>query len=145
MANLTNPEPLSQEAQRAFAELRASHQLRALTASEDGSGVNRLPGGVFGFTYSPVEDNFPLFNDRDLRSFETHKLADGRVLLLGFLTKEEAKSFEAATSETTIHLFPEPKGEATELVRVPLPRVVRHVESSARRGTGLELLVGAAR
>jgi hypothetical protein len=145
MANLTNPEPLSPEVQRAFESLRSSQKLRALTASEDGSGINRLPGGVFGFTYSPVENNFPLFNDRDLRSFETHKLADGRVLLLGFLTRDELKPFEESGSETTIHLFPEPKGEATELVRVPLARIVRHAENSARRGTGLELLLGPER
>lgn len=144
MANLTNPEPLSPEVQRAFQELRSSHRLRALTDAEDGSGITRLPGGVFGFTYSPVETNFPLFNDRDLRSFETHKLADGSVHLVGFLTGDEAKTFEQARAETTIHLFPEPKGEATVLVRVPLARVLRHAENSARRGTGLELLVGAA-
>lgn len=139
MANLTNPEPLSQEMNRELERIRAAHRLRALTDTESGGGVNRLPNGVYGFTYSPVEDNFPLFNDRDLRSFESHKLEDGNILLLGFLTSEEKETFEKRGSEAAIHLFPEPKGNADQLVRVPLARIARHVENSARKGTGLEL------
>jgi hypothetical protein len=45
----------------------------------------------------------------------------------------------------TFHLFSEPKGEANELVRVPLARIVSHVEDAARTGTGVELLVGPPR
>lgn len=144
MAKLTNPEPLKQELTRELERIRSAHRLRALTDSESGSGVKRLPNGVFGFTYSPAEDNFPLFNDRDLRSFEGHKLEDGSIFLLGFLTPEEKNALEKAGAEPTIHLFPEPKGSADQLVRVPLARVVRHVENSARKGTGLELLLRQA-
>ena len=143
MAQLTNPEPLSREMTQELERIRATYRLRALTEAESGSGVDRLPNGVFGFTYSPAEDNFPLFNDRDLRSFETHKLEDGSVFLLGFLTPEEKGAFEKAGAQPTIHLFPEPKGPADQLVRVPLARIVRHVENSARKGTGLELLLRA--
>jgi hypothetical protein len=141
MAKLTNPEPLPQELTRELERIRSAHRLRALTDEESGSGVKRLPNGVFGFTYSPVEDNFPLFNDRDLRSFEGHKLDDGSILLLGFLTPDEKSAFEKAGAGQTIHLFPEPKGKADQLVRVPLARIARHVENSVRKGTGLELLL----
>ncbi len=144
MAKLTNPEPLHQEVTQELERIRSANRLRALTESESGSGVNRLPNGVYGFTYSPAEENFPLFNDRDLRSFETHKLEDGSVLLLGFLTPEENASFEKTAAGPTIHLFPEPKGNAVHLARVPLARIVRHVESSARKGSGLELLLRPA-
>ena len=144
MAKLTNPEPLSQEVTQELERLRSAHRLRAITDSESGSGVNRLPKGVYGFTYSPAEENFPLFNDRDLRSFESHKLEDGSIFLLGFLTPEDKGSFEKAGAGPTIHLFPEPKGNAVELVRVPLARIVRHVENSVRKGTGLELLLRQA-
>jgi hypothetical protein len=141
MAKLTSPEPLPQEATQELERIRSAHRLRALTETESGSGVNRLPNGVYGFTYSPNEENFPLFSDRDLRSFEGHKLEDGSIFLLGFLTPEEKASFENAGAGSTIHLFPEPKGNAVQLVRVPLTRIVRHVENSARKGTGLELLL----
>jgi len=143
MAKLTNPEPLSQEVTQELERIRSAHRLRALTDSESGSGVNRLPKGVYGFTYSPAEENFPLFNDRDLRSFEGHKLEDGSIFLLGFLTPEDKASFEKGAGPT-IHLFPEPKGNAVQLVRVPLARIVRHAENSVRKGTGLELLLRQA-
>jgi hypothetical protein len=141
MAKLTNPEPLSQEVTQELERIRSAHRLRALTNTESGSGVSRLPNGVYGFTYSPAEENFPLFNDRDLRSFEGHKLDDGSIFLLGFLTPEDKASFEKAGAGPTIHLFPEPKGSAVQLVRVPLARIARHVENSVRKGTGLELLL----
>ena len=144
MAKLTSPEPLPQEATQELERIRAAHRLRSLTETESGSGVNRLPNGVYGFTYSPAEENFPLFNDRDLRSFESHRLEDGSIFLLGFLTPEDEASFEKAGAGPTIHLFPEPKGNAVRLARVPLARIVRHVENSARKGTGLELLLRPA-
>lgn len=145
MAELQEPEPLEREVQRAFEEVRTARGLRPLTDEESGSGVDRLPNGVYGFTYSPALENFPLFRDRDLRSYEGHKLDDGSVLVLGFLIPEEKKVFETATENATIHLFPEPKDAATELVTVPTSRVVSHVEYSQRTGNGLELTIAAVR
>lgn len=144
MAELQDPEPLTADVERAFEEIRTSHGLRPLTEDESGSGVDRLPNGVYGFTYSPALENFPLFRSRDLRSYEGHKLADGSVLLLGFLTAEEKDVLDTTTETATIHLFPEPKGDATDLVIVPLSRVLDHVEYSQRSGQGLELTVGPA-
>jgi hypothetical protein len=123
MAKLTEREPLSKEAQQEFERLRAADKLRALTSDESGTGINRLP---------------------NLRSFESHKLADGTVFVLGFLTSEEKASFEKASEPTDVRLFPEPKGSADQLVRVPATRVVSHVENSARTGTGLEIQVRPA-
>jgi len=33
--------------------LRALHQVRSLTEAEEGNGIHRLPGGVYGSTYAP--------------------------------------------------------------------------------------------
>lgn len=144
MAQLQDPEPLTADVERAFEEIRASHGLRPLTEEESGSGVDQLPNGVYGFTYSPALENFPLFRGRDLRSYEGHKLADGSVLLLGFLTAEEKNVLDTTSESAIIHLFPEPKGDATDLVIVPMSRVLDHVEYSQRSGKGLELTVAPA-
>lgn len=144
MARLTNPEPLSPETNRAFEELRSARALRGLTEEESGGGVDRLPGGVYGFTYSPAADNFPLFREREIRSYESHKLSDGSVLLLGFLTPRDRETFERGNSEARIHLFSEPSGEASELVSVPMSRITGHVENSHRGSGGLELAIGKA-
>ncbi|HXV65381.1 MAG TPA: hypothetical protein VEK15_32095 [Vicinamibacteria bacterium] len=143
MAQLSNPVPLTEETQRQFEQARAARALRPLTEDESGGGVERLPDGVYGFTYSPAEPNFPLFRQRDLRTFETHKLADSRVFLLGFLTAEEKAGFDdPRTARLTLHLFPEPKGDATHLVSIPMSRVLSHIENSARAGNGLALEIG---
>lgn len=140
MAKLMDPEPLSPELQREFEAIRSAENLRALTDEEDGAGSDRLPNGVYGFTYSPCADNFPLFKDRDLRSYETHKLADGSLVLLGFLNTDEKKHL-AATGVSTLHLFSEPKDKANLLVQVPLRRIRSHVENSQRGDSGLVIEV----
>jgi hypothetical protein len=144
MAELQDPEPLAEDVQRAFEAIRAARKLRALTEDESGDGVDNLPNGVYGFTYSPALENFPLFKDRDLRSYEGHKLVDGGVVLLGFLTAADKKLFEETKETATIHLFAEPKDDADELVSVPMSRVLGHVEYSQRGDKGLELSVSSS-
>ena len=139
---MPNPDSLAQDVQRAFEEIRSAHQLRPLTEDESGDGVDNLPKGVYGFTYSPALENFPLFKARDLRCYEGHKLADGSVVLLGFLTADEKQKLENTAEKVTIHLFAEPTGDVDELVTLPMSRVLGHVEYSQRGGKGLELSIG---
>ena len=144
MPRLVEPKPLSQEIIRRFEELRDERGLRAVSEEEDGTGVDKLPAGVYGFTYSPAEENFPLFRARELRTYESHKLKDGSVILLGFLTAEDAEKLETASQSETIHLFAEPKDQVDRLAEVPMKRVLGRVEYSQRGGKGLELSVGPA-
>src|SRR5262245_26528735 len=72
--------------------LRQTHQVRIVNASEEGSGVNALPGGVYGFTYSPGLPSSPLFAIRRYRSYETHKLPSGEIYIIGFATANDARS-----------------------------------------------------
>jgi hypothetical protein len=139
---LTNHDPRSQELKRSFDEIRSTQNLRELTDEEDGS--DSLPVGVYGFTDSPCADNFPFFKAHDLRSYEAHKHSDGSVVLLGFLTADEQKALETATGVSTLHLFPEPKDEADQLVQIPLSRVQNHVENSQRGGgSGLAIEIAS--
>ena len=144
MADLQNPESITQDVQRAFEEIRSAHQLRPLTEDESGDGVDNLPKGVYGFTYSPALENFPLFKVRDLRCYEGHKLADGSVVLLGFVTADEKQKLENTAEKATIHLFAEPTGDVDELVTLPMSRILGHVEYSQRGGKGLELSIGSS-
>ena len=145
MANLTEIQPLPPEVLSELDRRREQHGLRMVTEDESGTGHGQLPAGVYGFTYSPCEDNFPLFNRRDVRVYESHKRKDGTVVLLGFLSSSEKETFDKAEATATLHLFAEPKGEATQLVEIPLRRVLKHVEGSQRKGTGLEIQVSGAR
>ncbi len=123
------------------AALRASHQVRILTDSEEGSGVYRLPAGVYGFTYAPLLDNFPLFQTSRLKTFEIHKLADGSIVLVGFVNEQAASELENAADEIRARLFPDAREDAATLVAIPLSRVNRIKEHSTRTTGGLELNV----
>ncbi len=128
--------------EKQFEELRANHKVRIVSEEEDGTGIDNLPGGVYGFTYSPASDNFPLFEKRALRSYEAHKLGDGTAVLVGFITEGESLQMSAGRESVTIHLFPEPQADATHLTTVPMTRVTSHKEHSQRGDTGLELEIG---
>jgi len=125
-------------------ELRSQHRVRLVTSEEEGTGIDRLPGGVYGFTYSPAADNFPLFKKKEINSYESHKLRDGSALLIGYVTSEEADKLNTTKEAVVLHLFPGPKDKATTLVIVPMARVLSHTEHSQRLGTGLEVRVGPA-
>jgi hypothetical protein len=71
--------------------LRLAHQVRIVSDAEEGTGVNALPGGVFGFTYSPGLPNAPLFAVRRYRTYETHKLPGGDVFVIGFAKPEVSR------------------------------------------------------
>src|SRR5262245_32957221 len=106
-------------------QLRATHQVRLVTDAEEGAGVNALPPGVYGFTYSPALPNAPMFAVRRFRSYETHKLQDGRVVLIGFASLADTASL-ASSSEADITLQPEPEPGADRLVQVPYERIRHH-------------------
>jgi hypothetical protein len=117
--------------------LRQVHQVRLVAAAEEGHGVNGLPGGVYGFTYSPALDNAPLFAARHYRSYETHKLANGEVLVIGFATSEVAEQLAAAADEITVVIQPEPDEHASTLVTVPYSRMRHHRQYAAPNQHGL--------
>src|SRR3954462_7667819 len=82
--------------------LRVTHGVRLVSGSEEGTGVNALPGGVYGFTYSPALPNAPLFAERRFRSYETHKLASGEIFVIGFADVDAAATLDSSGGEQTI-------------------------------------------
>jgi len=104
-------------------------------------GVNSLPGGVYGFTYSPALPNAPLFAERRFRSYETHKLADGEVFVVGFADVETASALEASGGEQTLVIQPEPDATANVLVKVPYSRIRHHRQYAAPNQHGFTVTV----
>lgn len=127
----------------ALTSLRAERGLRKLSSEEEGFGYERLPPGVYGFTYSPAEHNCPLFASPRFRNYEVHRLQDGSGLLLGYLTPDEARQLTSG-QQVTIHLFPSPGEQAATLVSVALDRIIRPKEHSQRGEAGLELYLRPA-
>jgi hypothetical protein len=111
--------------------LRGVHQVRLVLEAEEGTGVNALPAGVYGFTYSPGLPNAPLFAVRRYRSYEIHKLASGEVFIIGFVTRDESAQMTAADRDVPVQLQPEPEGAADTLVAVPYSRISQHRQYAA--------------
>jgi hypothetical protein len=138
MGNVTyanTPTTLDQEA------LRATHQVRLVAPAEEGTGVNALPGGVYGFTYSPALPNAPLFAERRFRSYETHKLANGQIYVIGFADLHAAAALESASGEQTLQIQPEPDSTSNVLVKVPYARIRHHRQHAAPNQHGFTVTV----
>jgi hypothetical protein len=120
--------------------LRESGGVRLVTDTEEGAGVNALPDGVYGYTYSPGLPNAPLFATRRYRSYEIHKIG-GEVFIVGFVTEEAARDLSSAPAEVTIHLHPEPDPATALLVKVPYSRIHTHRQYAAPNQEGFTMTV----
>jgi hypothetical protein len=139
------PAPSSEAEESQREALRALHQVRPLTTEEEGTGVERLPRGVWGYTHSPAVENSPLFSRKLFYNFEVHKASDGEVYLVGFLRADIAAVVETNPQALDIRLFPVPQDDAVTPVSISVSRLVRHKEQSFRDANGLELQLLPAR
>jgi hypothetical protein len=124
--------------------LRTSHQLRLVGPSEEGTGADALPGGVYGFTYSPGLPNAPLFAERRYRTFETHKIGTGEVLVVGFVTAEDARLLAESTEDVTVRVRPQPDEVHAAVVALPYSRIRRHRQYAAPNQEGFTVTVAPA-
>lgn len=119
--------------------LRVAHQVRLVADRDEGTGVNALPDGTYGFTYSPGLPNAPLFAVRRYRSFELHRLASGEVFVIGFVTRETSGQMTSSTADVTIQLQPEPEASADTLVAIPYSRIRHHRQYAAPNQHGFSM------
>ncbi|MGA3025138.1 MAG: hypothetical protein ABSF98_10230 [Bryobacteraceae bacterium] len=116
----------------ATALLRFSRNLRALETEEEGFALPALPAGIYGFTYSPNFEETPLFGTKTFQAFEFHKLTDGAVELVGYMTAADADRFGSGEAGVEVHLYPDAWKDAQQLVSVPMARIVRSKQRPAR-------------
>jgi hypothetical protein len=121
--------------------LRKTNNVRIVSSVEEGTGVNALPTGVYGFTYSPGLPNAPLFAERRFRSYETHKLGDGEIYVIAFTDLDTAAVLQATASEQTIQVHPEPDDTANVLVTIPYSRIRQHRQHAAPNQHGFTVTI----
>ncbi len=121
--------------------LRIAHQVRLVSSPEEGTSVSNLPGGVYGYTYSPGLTGAPLFAVRRYRSYETHKLPSGDVFVIGFAKSDVARALSTASEEMTLQIHPQPEGEYQTLVTIPYSRVRQHRQYAAPNQDGFTVTV----
>jgi hypothetical protein len=120
--------------------LRGTNRVRLVTEAEEGTGVNALPAGVYGFSYSPGLAGAPLFAVPRYRSFEIHKLA-GETVVVAFATPEDARQLEASTDEVTIRVQPQTEDGRETLVQIPYSRIRQHRQYAAPNQHGFTVTV----
>jgi hypothetical protein len=121
--------------------LRVAHQVRLVRDEEEGTGVSALPGGIYGYTYSPGLPSAPLFAVRRYRSYEVHKLPGGDVFVTGFATREASAKLATSTAETMLQVHPEPSAAADTLVTIPYSRIRQHRQYAAPNADGFTVTV----
>ena len=121
--------------------LRVAHGVQLVEGVEEGYGVNALPGGRYGFTYSPGLPNAPLFAVRRYRSYEIHKLPGGDTFIIGFATAEAARQLSTAAGEMAVQIHPQPEGSFDTLVTIPYSRIRRHRQYAAPNESGFNVTV----
>lgn len=124
-------------------EVRATHGVRLVTDGEEGTGVNALPAGVYGYTYSPGLPNAPLFAARRFRSYETHKLPNGDVFVIAYADAETARQISEGPADVTVRVHPEPQNDTAILVQIPYPRIRQHRQYAAPNQDGFLVTLAA--
>jgi hypothetical protein len=82
-----------------------------------------------------------LFATRRYRTYETHKLPNGEILLIGFVTAEEARHLSIATTDVQVRVQPEPEPGVESLVCISYSRIRQHRQFSVRNEHGLTITV----
>ena len=125
-------------------QIRASHGVRIVGDDEEGTGVNALPSGVYGYTYSPGLPNAPLFAQRRYRSYETHKVAGGQVFVIAYADARSAQQIASATRDMTVCVHPEPNPDAGIIVMIPYSRIRQHRHHAAPNQDGFTVTIAPA-
>jgi hypothetical protein len=118
--------------------LRARNGVRLMDKQQNGTGIARQPNGVYGFTYAPHQES-PLFHQKSFHSFEMHKLSDGSVHIIGFVTEEAAAKLSASDEYFDLDLYPDPWESSVQAVSIPSSGILENKGPSREPGNALRL------
>jgi len=119
--------------------LRKAHQLRTLTEREDGTKIQDLPNGIYGFAMCNVES---LSAKRgNTFALEIHKHDDGIVYYVGYASDEDIGKYLALQKNFHIITFPHSSEKATSLFEIPVEFVSKCEARSFKDGYLFDLFV----
>lgn len=121
--------------------LRISNKVKLIDEALEGTGIDALPEGIYGFTFSPALHNSPVFRAKHFRSYEIHKLEDGLVCLIGFVKTVDANRFKDATETFDILIQPEPEPDSDVLLVIPYSSISQHHQFAVPTDHGIKLAV----
>lgn len=121
--------------------LRAINQVRLIDEKDEGTPIESLPNGTYGFTYSPQEQS-PIFRAKMFQIFEVHKTLEGEAQIIGFVTEDDLKALGKSGNEfVSISLYPEPFQNAIKVIGLPKSHILEHRGPTRENGNALKLKV----
>ena len=120
--------------------LRRKHQLRPLTEREDGTRIQDLPNGIYGFSMCSVIVLRATRGDTFSLEIQKH---DGIVYYVGYASDEDIEKY--LTRQKNFHILTSPhstKG-ALSLFEIPVEFVSKCEERPVRDGYLFDLFVAA--
>lgn len=117
--------------QRKREQIRARHQVTLVDDAKEGTVLAAQANGVYGYTYSPTAEEVPIFRTHPYQSFEVHKAANGSEHVVAFVTLKEAEQLRG-DGQVTLTLYPEPWKDSTEIVDIPVDRIVKSKRQPSR-------------
>jgi len=119
--------------------LRKAHQLRALTERENGTKIQDLPNGIYGFAMCSVDS---LSAKRgNTSALEIHKHDDGIVYYVGYASDEDIGKYLALQKNFHIVSYPQPWERASSLFEIPVEFVSKCEARSFKDGYFFDLFV----
>ncbi len=118
--------------------LRQKHQLRPLTEREEGTRIQDLPNGIYGFARCSVVE---LRATRgNIYSLEIQK-HDGILFYVGYASDQEINHYLTRHKNFHILTFPHPREGASSLLDIPVEFVSKCEERSDEDGFLFDLFV----
>jgi hypothetical protein len=119
-------------------ELRQKYHLRPLTEREDGTKVQDLPNGIYGFSRCSVVSLSAKRGNKF--SLEIHK-HDGIVYYVGYASDEHIEKYLTRQKNFHILASPHPREGAAVLFEIPIEFVSKCEERALRDGYLFDLFV----
>jgi len=123
---------------REVLRLRHKHQLRALTEREEGTKIEELPDGIYGFSMCSVVALRATRGNTFSLEIQKH---DGILFYVGYASDEEIDQYLARQKNFHILMFPHPRKGASSLFDIPVEFVSKCEERTEGDGYRFDLFV----
>ena len=118
--------------------LRHKHQLRPLTKREEGTRIQDLPNGIYGFSKCSVVELRAMRGDTFSLEIQKH---DGIIFYVGYDSDEEIEQYLTLQKNFHILTSPHPRKGASSLFDIPIEFVSKCEERPDGDGVLFDLFV----
>ena len=125
---------------REILRLRHKHQLRPVTEREEGTKIEELPNGIYGFSKCSVGTLRATPGNTPSLEIQKH---GGIVFYVGYASDEDIEKYLTRQKNFHIRTSPHPRKEASSLLDIPVEFISKCEERPDGDGVMFDLFVSA--